>query len=29
MDGDHDVPSVLPLVRMKCGTILVVRAPPT
>ena len=29
MDGDPDVPSVLPLVRMTCGTILVVRAPPT
>lgn len=26
-DGEQDVPSVLPLVRMKCGTILVVRAP--
>lgn len=28
IDGDQDVPSTLPLVRMKCGTILVVRAPP-
>lgn len=28
VDGDQDVPSVLPLIRMRCGTILVVRAPP-
>lgn len=28
LDGDQEVPSILPLVRMKCGTILVVRAPP-
>ena len=27
-DGDPDSVSILPLVRMKCGTILVVRAPP-